>query len=628
MRRWFKLILVALAACLSASCGGGGTSGGANGSIGTIQADGEFTLMFSGGSVPGIKHAWLTVYQFAVNEDANKAWDPLDSSWKIVSLPSPMTIDITSTTGFIFGKVDKGVPVAPGEYKQIRLFLRAPEDSTLPAAKDSNNNTLVYKAQLQYDDDTIVPIEIPNIHTGVKLDQGVTVNASRLTLLKTTIDVAHSIARFDGGGAVDAVTLRPRTYTYAMNFQHTSTFIGGIDPSRVCGTEASSRAVSNCASDITVSIFAPSGDKTRMENWATVRVNALAAGGKDDASFGIGPVTYTQYLNADGTPKLVDGDPVFDNPIRYDLMIKGRGMRTMLVRNIPVDQPLTEIGCSWSANASGGATVKALIRPVIDPAPQENVTLRTVPLAFRSGRVGLGFELAGTDSKGDPYSRFYEAHSAHTDPFLLGLTDASRLTLPGASNGNMGVEVIDYSDISDYCKSVTSASANTVYSVPFFTQPVTGYRPFSVDTFYTDAKLAESPTFDYVGGIDFDVEAPTSYPGLSLTSGTALVSISNLPTTGYNKAWLVVSDVGGIVLTKDISNLLSVGGTLGVPISVSLPSVPAGVDTNGDATGVYEFAVRYWSSSDPTGMKWVRSSSFVNLRNGVTSGSVAITATQ
>lgn len=624
MRRWLGLVLVFAAACLNASCGGGASSDGGRESIGAIKADGTFTLMFSGGSVPGVKHAWLTVYQFAVHEDKNRPWDPTDRSWQVVPLRNPVTIDLTLKTGFVFGSGNDGLPVAPGTYNQIRLFFKAPDDVTPPVAKNADGVPLAYKAQLEYDDGSFVPIEIPNIYSGLKLDRGVTISSGKLSLLTSALDVKHSIVRFDGGGAVDSVTFRPRTYTYALNAQRTTNYIGRLDPSLVCGTKVSNGVfvANNCASDISVSLFGPSGDGLRMESWGEVRVNPLTAEGETDASFLIGPVTYVEYVDQQ------DGQTKFDNPRQYDLMIRGKGMRTMLVRNIPVEQLLTEIGCSWSANATGGATVKALIRPVIDPAPQENVTLRTVPLAFRSGRVGLGFELAGTDSKGDLYSRFYEAHSAHTDPFLLGLTNGSRLTLPGVSNGNMGVEVIDYSGISDYCKSVTSASANTVYPVPFVTQSVTGYRPFSVDTFYTDAKLAESPTFDYVGGIDFDVQAPTSYPGLSLTSGTALVSISNLPTTGYDKAWLVVSDVGGIVLTKDISNLLSAGGTLESPISVSLPSVPVGVDTNGDATGVYEFAVRYWSSSAPAGMKWVRSSNFVNFRNGVTSGAVAMTATR
>lgn len=558
--------------------------------------------MFSGGSIPGVKHAWLTVYKFAVNEDANKPWDPADSSWKVVVLPTPVTIDITSTTGFVFGTAVEGLAVAPGTYNQIRLFLKSHDDTALPVAKDAANNALSYKAQLQYDDDTIVPIEIPNINSGLKLDRGVPITASQLTLLKTTFDAAHSIVRFNGGSSADSVTLRPRTYTYALNFQHTSTYIGGLDPSLVCGTQASGRAVSNCASDITVSLFAPSGDGLRMENWGTARVNALAANGDDDATFGIGPVTYTSYSDGGN-----------DNPTHYDLMIKGKGMRTMLVRNIPVDLANANIGCSWSVDANDGANVKALIRPIIDSAPQTGVTLGAAPLAFRAGRVGLGFNLGGL---------FYEAYSANTDPFTGTLAAGALMTIPGSVGANMSVQVANYADIVSqaYCDSFKPVVANTVYPVVFSTQSVAAYRPFAVDTFYTDAKLAASPAYDYIGGATFGIESPTLYPGLNSVS--VAVSVTGLPSTGYDKAWLVVSDVGGIVTTQDISGLLSSGGGA---TSVSLSSVPADVDTNSSATGVYEFSIRYWNSASPSNMKWARSSNFVNLRNGVTSGATTIT---
>lgn len=615
MRRWPSWGGVLLASLLMAGCGGGSSnSDSSGGSLSSVPKTGTFSLGFSGGAAPGVKHAWLTISKVAFNADADKPWDPADSSWKVVTFATPVTVDIAAAGGFLVGSSSGGVTVPVGTYNQIRLFL-VPHDDTsgsMPTVADgSTNKTLTFKAQLDYEPSGSVPIEIPNVQSGLRLDRGVIIQANTWSVLTSHIDVDRSVVRFDGDGSVDAITLRPRTYTYGFSPTTTGTIQGGIDPTYVCGSIG---ARSDCATDIMVSLHAASRDGgTRMENWGSVKVNPtrLNTSGAtvNDGTFELGPVSSTS----------TDG-----NPVSYDLVIRGKGMKTMVVKNITYGLFANYVGCAWSVDADG-ISATTLIRPVPDTSPR---SLSLSPsLALKTGRVGLGFTL-GSDT------RPYEVHAANTDPFTGFLTTGAMLSVPSASGTD--VLVGDYAAIKDACSSSTSATpldpnvpADLILpnsKVPFATNAVSGYQPFALGTFYTDAKLASA---SYPAGsvsTSFSVDEPTAVVGS--TTGTVNVSITGLNGSGATKAQLVVSDVGGIVKTQDVASCISTTGTC----TVSGVSLPAGTAANGSATAVYEFAVRYWDGSSTTTakssldggtMKWARGTSFVNLRTA-TSGSVSI----
>ncbi|HET8869955.1 MAG TPA: DUF4382 domain-containing protein, partial [Aquabacterium sp.] len=363
-----------------------------------IAKTGTFSLGFSGGSVPGVRHAWLTAYKIAFNEDANRPWDPSDSTWKVVTLSTPVTFDAASAGGFIVGSAAGGVIVPAGTYNQIRLFLSPYDDTaSLPTVTDEAgaHKTLTFKAQLDYDSGAIasVPIEIPNVNTGLRLDRGVVIEANNWSVLTVHMDVDRTMVRFNGDyGSADAITFRPRTFTHGVSTS-AGLITGAIDPKYVCGTSV---AVASCASDIVVSAYAPTQDGTRMENWQTVRVNAksLSNSAEDDGSFVLGPFSSTG-----------------GNPSKFDVVIRGKGMKTMVFKDVSYGASLfgTYLGCTWSSSAdSSTPNAKTVIVPVSDSGAVRSVALSPA-LALKTGRVGLGFSLAGRP--------LYETYNANTDPF-------------------------------------------------------------------------------------------------------------------------------------------------------------------------------------------------------------------
>ena len=130
-----------------------------------------------------------------------------------------------------------------------------------------------------------------------------------------------------------------------------------------------------------------------------------------------------------------------------------------------------------------------------------------------------------------------------------------------------------------------------------------------------------SPVLGTDSGAVFAPLAPLAYKtGVVETSVT--VTATGLPDrTTLESAYLVVSDVGGIVHTEDVKSRID-GGSL----TVSNVNLPAGVVSNGYATGVYSFAIRTraLSSTTPAGTTWYRGTTQLNLRAAPTTATATI----
>lgn len=623
MTALFRWAATATAVAILSACGGGSSSSTQPGGNSSVVTNGTFALSIAGGAAPGVKEAWVRVYKVAFNEDADKPWDSSDGTWVVRTLRAPVSVDLASPLNkFVVGDdpaTDADnllrITIPAKTYRQIRLFFLGHDASTteypLPSVTpygDSSSRTLTYQAELKYDDNSVVPLEWPNLQAGVKLDQGVIIRSNTLSSLTTKFDVERSVVRFDGDlGSTQAALIRPRTYTYQspdavflLGGGRAATISGLIDPDSVCGLGVST----NCVSDMMVSLHAKSGDETRLENWGSARVlpfnRTEGSTTKRVAFFVLGPVSYS--------PLVAGG---FDNPTSYDLVIRGRGMKTMVVRNITLNNLETTVGCS-------AAGVASEITPVLDASPRSVVLRSGAPLDPASGRVSLGFRIQSGTA---PYLP-YEVYSANTDPFTGLLASGTTISVPGAASSD--VLVADASTLSNACAGITS-SPTPVNLTPSFV-PATladgagNFVPLSLSTFYTDGNIgAASSATTNLAANAFDVALPTPVSGLQ--SQPVNVSVTGLSTVlsgfGVPRAKLVVSDVGGVVTTADLSSC----STSPCSVSVNLPSGTAG---NASATAVYEFAVRYWNASSTTTaqsvvasggtMRWARASNFLNLR--------------
>lgn len=638
MRRWLTVALTCLLPLALVGCGGG-TSGGSSGSTGngTVSATGKFTLTYSGGGIPGVKHAWVTVSKVVLNEDIDKTWVQGDTSWKVVTLNMPVTIDLAAANGDIVGSSLSGVgaSVPVGTYKQIRLILAGHDEPLAASAAASgasgSGRPLTYNAQVEYDNGAIVPIELPSLLTGFRLDRGVQITSSSATevtlgALAAHIGLDRNLVRFDAGyehlgSPVDAMTLRMRSYS-TRGGSDAGIILGQIDPNYLC----SSVVLTNCASEVTVSLYGRSRALSaggavlfddelfpRMINHYTVRVEPSVASGAvvpESGLFFMGPL-------------LPDGSA--DNT--YDLVIRGKGMRTMVIQDVPlkslsVDDLIsaadgvnllgTYIGRTWDA---GGGTYRSYIRPVLIGADVESEVSLSAAQTPKNSRVILGMRLNSRSAEGAPLP--YELVAGNTDPF----TGLLRKSLPLPRGNPL---VVSYPSI---VSDSLSGAANAPISSSLFQpeQTVGGdetYSRMALGRYYDEGAVSTAPAIlGTASGPAFTPLSPLAYKsGVVETSVT--VNATGLPNPAtLESAYLVVSDVGGIVHTEDVKSAIA-GGVL----TVSNVNLPAGVVSNGYATGVYSFAIRTRAlgSTTPAGTTWYRGNTQLDLRAAPTTATATI----
>lgn len=664
MVRLLRAGFLVLLAASFAGCGGGSSGTSGRTTVGpTVNTNGRIALTVLGGGATGVKHAWVTVDRVAFNEDADKPWSPSDTSWKVITLTTPVAVDLAVTTpAYVLGSPTTGSILAVGAYKQIRLFFKAHDAAgTKPGGR-------LYFSQVEYDNGDIVPIEWANLASGVKLDAGVNIAADELSSLYVRMDAERNLVRFDGlkDGSTpsrEAMTIRPRTFTSLLV---DPTKLGEVDsewprasymgvalaPSRVCAAGVSSGPT--CASNIYVSWHSPYAgveqvggvysyaNKTYSEKWGATQISTSTA----DALIGL--LSYTYLTDSSGT--LIrdgGGNPLFSNPTRYDMVIQGSGMKTMVVKDVPVPFVVGELGCSRRVNYPNPYQntqykyIFGRIYPELVSSPRRYSL--TSPLSPTSGRAALAFKLSGAGSQSGMY---YEIHSANTDPFTGQFTSGARPSVPDRTLSS-DVLVTTYETLSGACNAaIAAAEAEAQTQVNSASRASDLVPAADLEINLTQAAFAlDTPTYGSIGLGTFYTNASTQAITLNdtdfavapLTDATGNVSqsvdvtISGLSTviSGYGagkRAYLVVSDVGGVVATVDVSDCSDA--------CTRTVSLPAGTLANGSATAVYEFAVRYWdatsealsrSVSEGGRMKWARAASFVNLRSGAVSPNPTVT---
>lgn len=612
MCRQLGLSLVCAVSLLAAGCGGGSSSSGGT-SNRTVTSTGQFLLAYSGGTVPGVKHAYVTITKVVLNEDLNRSWpptDPTDTTWKTVTLGLPVTIDLAAGNGFIVGSSSGGVSVPIGTYQQVRLILAGHDD---PLQSSAIAAGLTFNSQVEYEGSPtkIVPLELPNVQAGFRLDRGVTITAStsqRATVGGVTahIDLDRNLVRFNGGYADrDAATLRMRSFSTRYGSDGGVIF-GQIDPTLLCDSPPANLTTA-CARDVTVSLYQQSLDDlfTRYNNLYTVKVNPY--------------VTTTAGQEADGTFLMGPLNPDLDESRSYDVVIRGRGMRTMVIQGVQLKSAIdglfsasdasnwtgligTYVGRTWTA--TDNKAYRSYIRPVLigsDVESQASVAPAETSLSdgsLLSARMVLGMRLPSKSNVP------YELVAANTDPFT-GLMKQP-VWLP---KGNPVVAT--FADIT--AEVHTATSSEPIFSGTFASeQPTDGAGtliPMALGRYYDDAHFdLAHPVADTATTF---AAVPLAFKA-SLQTTPVTVTATGIPSSGWDKAYLVVSDVGGIVYTEDVSFSISGGG---LTKSVTLPK---GTISNGYATGVYSFAIRtrLTSSTSHTDTHWYRSSSQLDLRTG------------
>ena len=303
-----KWLVVGLCALLVA-CGGGGSSsgGGATPAPGTPQ--GSLSLGLAGGAASGYDHVWVTVSAVALHTDADRAWSTSDSSWQVIRLATPLAVDLASVVNGSITPLLTGKSLPAASYAQMRVFALRHDE---PLADSARTARLTYNAQVEFNDANGVarklPLELTETASGFRVTGAVAVRAGESSDITLQWDVEHSLVRFAGDAGVDRFTMRPDLRAYDL--AQSGAIVGVLDKSLFC--PAGVRR-SDCLYDVVASAQLPSADGSLYES---VRAAPVVVG-DTYALFALYPLP---------APPASGG---------FDVVIRGRNMRTMVVRAVP-----------------------------------------------------------------------------------------------------------------------------------------------------------------------------------------------------------------------------------------------------------------------------------------------------
>ena len=548
--------LLAFLPLLLAACGGGGgDSGGSTTPPATER--GSLTVGLAGSAAPGIAKAWVTVQALALHADASQPWSATDSSWVQLRLAQPVTVDLValvngSTQGLLVGQT-----LRAGSYGQMRLFLLGQDASLSSSAKAQG---LDYNAQVEYQDAAgstrRVPLELADVSLGLRLAGPFTVKANEDSNLLLQWDLERSLVRFAADDGVDRFTLRPELRSYDVS--NSGAIVGLVDRSAFCDSGVRR---DDCIYDAVASALLP--DEQGLAR-RSVRSAPLLLG-SDYARFGLYPL-----------PALAEGQ-------RYDVLIRGRNMRTLLIRQVPAPSAgLLGATPTWLGVAPANPSQPQPLVPVLQPQADAKALLAT---AMKPGSKRLLFTQT---LPGD--SLPLEISNANVDPFN-GLL-AAALPLPAGA-----LQVASYS-ASEALKFETIAPQ----------QGEGGYQLRALGSRYQDPGPAQP--LQAVAGATLGLTAAEPAAKAALGSATLKVTIGAGSSGRFDAAQLIVSDAHGPVLTREVSALIGGGSVeLVLPAGAAAAQLGAGAE--------YAVSLRAWKRSAPSSsLVWVRGASSVDLRSG------------
>ena len=548
--------LLALLPLLLAACGGGG--GDSSGSTTPPPTErGSLTVGLAGSAAPGIAKAWVTVQALALHADAGQPWSATDSSWVQLRLAQPVTVDLValvngSTQGLLVGQ-----SLRAGSYGQMRLFLLGQEAALTSSAKTLG---LDYNAQVEYQDaggsSRRVPLELADVSLGLRLAGPFTIKANEDSNLLLQWDLERSLVRFGADDGIDRFTLRPELRSYDVS--NSGAIVGLVDKTAFC---ASGVRRDDCIYDAVATALLP--DDQGLARRA-VRSSPLQLS-SDYARFGLYPL-----------PVLAQGQT-------YDVLIRGRNMRTLMIRQVPAPSAgLLGATPTWLGVAPANPSQPQPLVPVLQPQGDAKVTLAT---AMKPGNKRLFF---AQSLPGD--SLPLEIGNANIDPFAGGL--AAALPLPTGA-----LQVASY-----------SSSQALQFETVTPQQGAGGYQLRALGSRYQDPGTAQQLQTTAGATLALTAAEPATKAGLG--SAVLKVTIGAGTSARFDAAQLIVSDAHGPVLTREVSTLIG-GGS----VELSLPAGAAAAQLGAGAE--YAVSLRAWKRSAPSSsLVWVRGTSTVDLRSG------------
>ncbi len=561
---WFAALAAACLLTLS-GCGGGSSSDDGGGSTSTPGGpQGSLSIGLTGGVPLGTQHVWVTIDSIAFNADADRAWSASDSTWQVIRLSTPKTIDLSASVNGVLSPLITGTSITAGDYAQVRLFVVRPDDVLADAAKTAK---LSWNTQVDYTDAAgatqHVPLEVFSGQLGIRAAGAYSISSTVATELTFQLDIAKNLARVSSDDGIDRFVLRPELRVYDV--AKTGAIIGILDKSVFCAAGVTT----GCVYDVVATAERPSDDGLTM---VAVRSTPVVIG-DTYAAFALYPL------------------PALPTDQGFDVVIHGRNMRTMIIRAVPAAaQDLlaanpTQLGVDMTDPTH---PVAVPLVPQLSTAGDASVTLAT-PALPKSASLRFSQTLPGTGELA------HEVLSVDTDPFT-GLfarapaVPSGPLRVATYSNGGP----LAFSDVT----------------------PAEGSDSYTLTTIGTRYDFERSGIVSVPGGTSVALTPTDTSRRAGLTPAPVSITVSASP-ANYDAVELIVSDVAGVVLTQDITPSAS-----GTTVSVNLPAGTYAQQLGG--TAVYMVYARGWKRSSPaTTLHWARGGSLVDLRDA-TSASVSV----
>ena len=565
--------LFALVAC----GGGGGSSGGSAPPPPATSSGAVLSVSLSGGATPGIDHLWITVSGVALSADASRVFGDGDPGWTVITLPTPITVDLADPAQSVGGAVSllKQTVTTLGTFNQLRLLL-APSDPSATLASSAAAKSLQFNDQVQYTDASgvhVVPLETPDAQAGLRLLTPFNLSADTTTPLAIEMNGSALVRRASASGA-DRFTLRDELQLYNQTLLTAlgdgslqidgsifDSISGQIDTTQFCtGTSHV-----GCIHDVVASATALSSDNRFHAEVRSVNVGASG--------------TFLLY-------------PLSSQSL-YDVVIHGANMQTIVVHGVFVDPT----GLLKPAPTALSNAATPLV-PVLDTT--ERAVAMATALAPAGSRVFFGQTVAGSGSGTSSVDVPYTIVAASADPASGQLLQA--VTLPGGP--------IHYA-------SFNTATDGQGKPPAFATvTPTEGIGAWSVWTQGTLATSTSATAALAAGAGSFAAAQPVARSGFA--AGTLNVTLAGNTSNGADHAELIVSNDGGTVAVVDVSSQIAVhGGTTAI-------TVPSGSNQAAPAAAVYGVALRTWAAaSETTTARWARASSPIDLSTA-TSASVSL----
>jgi hypothetical protein len=301
MKRRDSLILSSLCAVfaltlLLAGCGGGGGGGGSSIPNGV-------TISLTDAPTTDLDHVWVTVKEIRFHR-SDLCDDPNDGGWLSYPLAAPVTLDLAALNNGLWKTLWNDLVLPVGNYQQIRIILAGTSD---PLTSSASAKGLIYNNQVD-DNGTGNPLIIPAAQNGIKLIGSFQVTAATPLHIVVDFDVTHDVVETGSGKYI----LKPRLKYFVVSdpIKPTAAIVGTLQ--RPDGSPFANYTGYSAV------IKAEAPETIKFANTSTARVMGVtrATTVRPDGTF----ILYPLPVPTGGT---------------YDLVIRGKGLRTMILRSVP-----------------------------------------------------------------------------------------------------------------------------------------------------------------------------------------------------------------------------------------------------------------------------------------------------